>query len=331
MKNFRKILLAFLILSFATLIFAAFLPSEYKVVRTIVINNSPEEISKKIVDFNEWNNWSPWIGIDSTEDYKFNDTIGIGGKMSWTGEMIGSGNMAITSVSSDSIKYDLVFMSPWESFSSGSLSFVKTDEGTTVTWTNEGKLGWPVMRLMDFFKGFDSMMGPDFEKGLAKLKTVVESSSNYTYNIQEKEVSATTIAVIRNKVNMGEIGDILGKSYGAIQEYISKQGANMAGYPMAITLAWDSLSWDFEAAIPIDKAIKGNDKIQVKPSYAGKVIYLSYMGPYEKTYVAYTELESYKKEKGYTDNGGPWEVYVTDPTTEPDTSKWVTEIYFPVK
>jgi len=30
-------------------------------------------------------------------------------------------------------------------------------------------------------------------------------------------------------------------------------------------------------------------------------------------------------------NGASWEVYITDPMSEPDTSKWVTQIYYPVK
>ena len=29
--------------------------------------------------------------------------------------------------------------------------------------------------------------------------------------------------------------------------------------------------------------------------------------------------------------GPSWEVYVTDPGAEPDTSKWQTDIYFPVE
>jgi effector-binding domain-containing protein len=331
MKIFKRILIALLVIIVALLIFAAFLPSNYTVTRAVVINNTSENISKKIVDFQEWNNWSPWIGIDKTEKYTFNDTIGIGAKMEWTGDTIGEGNMTITGITKDTIKYDLIFMAPWKSVSAGSFSFAKADAGTTVTWTNKGELAWPLMRLMGFIMNFDKMMGPDFEKGLAKLKTTVENSSKYSYNIIEKDVPSSTIATVHNKIKMEEIADVLGKSYGSIQELMAKQGAQMAGAPMAITIAYDSLSWEFEAAIPIDKEIKGNDKVQVKKSYAGKVIYLSYMGPYNGTYQAYIELESYKKEKGYTDNGGPWEVYVTDPTTEPDTSKWITEIYFPVK
>jgi effector-binding domain-containing protein len=123
----------------------------------------------------------------------------------------------------------------------------------------------------------------------------------------------------------------MGKSYGEIQEFLSKNGATASGSPMAITLAWDSLSWDFEAAIPIDKEIEGNDRIVIKKSYEGKSIFVTYTGPYEGTYQAYTDLDQYMKEKGLDQAGGPWEVYITDPSTEPDPSKWITEIYFPVK
>ncbi len=331
MKTLKRIFIVVVAIIMLVLIFAAFLPSSYRVVRTTSINASMEAINIQITNFHNWDKWSPWKNVDSTEKYMYNDTLGIGGKMEWTGEMIGSGSMLITNVTLDSVKYELKFKNPWESFSNGSFSYLKNETGTTVTWTNEGKLSWPIARLMDFFMGFDKMMGPDFEKGLAKLKTVVESTSKYSYSIMEKEVTTNTIAVVHNKVQMGQIGNVLGESYGKIQELIKKNGANIIGAPMAITLAWDSLSWDFEAAIPIDKEIKGTDKVQIKQSYSGKVIFLSYTGPYEKTYKAYTELENYKKEKGYSDNGGPWEVYITDPGSEPDTSKWITEIYFPVK
>ncbi|KKP85530.1 MAG: Transcriptional regulator, effector-binding domain/component, partial [candidate division CPR3 bacterium GW2011_GWE2_35_7] len=66
-------------------------------------------------------------------------------------------------------------------------------------------------------------------------------------------------------------------------------------------------------------------------SYAGKAVYVEYKGAYDKTYTAYMDLEAYVKEYNLTEAGGPWEVYITDPGTEPDTSKWITGIYFPVK
>ena len=39
---------------------------------------------------------------------------------------------------------------------------------------------------------------------------------------------------------------------------------------------------------------------------------------------------AYLKENNTQAAGAPWEEYVTDPKTEPDTAKWLTRIYFPV-
>ncbi len=331
MKALKKIFFVILILVALLLIIAIFLPSEAKVERSLLIKASPDVIAAKITNLHSWDEWSPWKDKDSAAEYKYNDTVGVGGWMDWKGPVVGEGKLTITRVTPDSVIYFLAFREPFQSESNGSYSFIKTDSGTVVTWTDASALSWPMGRLMGLFMNFDEMMGPDFETGLSRLKKATEVSYKYTYNVQEKEVSPMIIATIRNKVNTGEIGDIMGKSYGEIQAYIAKNGAKCTGSPMAITLAWDSLSWDFEAAIPIDKEIKGNDKITVKKSYEGKTIWVTYTGPYEKTFQAYTDLDQYMKEKGLTQAGGPWEVYLTDPGTEPDSTKWVTEIYFPVK
>lgn len=36
-------------------------------------------------------------------------------------------------------------------------------------------------------------------------------------------------------------------------------------------------------------------------------------------------------EKKLEQNGGPWEVYVVDPSTKSDPNKLKTEIYYPIK
>lgn len=331
MKTIKKIFLVLLILVVAVLVTAFFLPSETKVVRSLVINSSSDDIAAKINDLHLWDEWSPWKNMDSAAVYKYNDTVGVGGWMDWNGKIVGSGRLTITKTTADSIVYFLAFREPFESQSNGSFSFTSAEGGVNVTWTDIEVLSWPMGRIMGLFMNFDEMMGPDFEKGLQNLKKAAESSYKYTYTVQEKDVASILIATIRNKVNTGEIGEIMGKSYGEIQAFIAKNGAKCVGSPMAITLAWDSLTWDFEAAIPIDKEIKGNDRISVKKSYEGKAVWVTYTGPYENTFQAYTDLDQYMKEKGLTQAGGPWEVYLTDPGTEPDSTKWVTEIYFPVQ
>jgi hypothetical protein len=47
--------------------------------------------------------------------------------------------------------------------------------GTNVTWGFKAALSNPLERWMCVFLDFDSLIGKDYEKGLAKLKTLVES------------------------------------------------------------------------------------------------------------------------------------------------------------
>jgi effector-binding domain-containing protein len=331
MKALKFIILIIVILVAVVLIVAAFLPSTYKVERQAMIKAAPETINEYITDLHKWDLWSPWKSTDTAAIYEYNDTIGKGGWMSWKGEIVGAGKLTLNEVTAEKIGYHLVFTDPWSSESNGGFTLAKSDEGVLVTWMDEGSLPWPMGRIMGLFMDFDKTMGPDFEKGLAKLKEVCEAAPSNEFTILEKEVETQLIAVIRKKVAMGEIGNALGEMYGEIMAYIGANGAQSTGYPMAITIAYDSLFWDFEAAIPIDKEIKGNERIQIKQSYAGKAVYLEYKGAYENTYNAYISLDEYMAKNGLKQAGGPWEVYVTDPMTEPDTSKWITEIYFPVE
>lgn len=49
--------------------------------------------------------------------------------------------------------------------------------GTHVSWVMHGQLNL-LMRLFSLVKSLDSMMGPDFERGLASLERVSEADSS---------------------------------------------------------------------------------------------------------------------------------------------------------
>jgi hypothetical protein len=57
--------------------------------------------------------------------------------------------------------------------SRGAFTLAPAGNATRVSWTNEGDVGRnPLMRW--FVPFMDSMMGPDFEGGLANLKALAE-------------------------------------------------------------------------------------------------------------------------------------------------------------
>ncbi len=68
----------------------------------------------------------------------------------------------------------LEFVKPFKSESETTFLVEPRDDGSTVTWRMAGNHNW-MSRIMGIFKSMDAMVGPDFEKGLAKLKKVSEA------------------------------------------------------------------------------------------------------------------------------------------------------------
>ena len=72
------------------------------------------------------------------------------------------------------VKIALEFLKPFKSRSTTTFSLKPQGEGTEVTWTMVGPTTF-MTRVMGIFKSMDKMIGPDFEKGLGRLKAVAET------------------------------------------------------------------------------------------------------------------------------------------------------------
>ncbi len=70
------------------------------------------------------------------------------------------------------IKLD--FIRPMQGTSDTQFTFKPSGSGTDVVWTMTGEDGF-VGKAARFFMDIDKMVGGDFERGLAKLKTVAEA------------------------------------------------------------------------------------------------------------------------------------------------------------
>ena len=100
----------------------------------------------------------------------------VGSSYHWTGNrQVGEGQMTMKDVESPTrVAIDLRFIKPFKSESLTEVLIDADGDGTEVTWrmTGENTLMVKVMGL--FGKGMDKMVGPDFEKGLTKLKGLAE-------------------------------------------------------------------------------------------------------------------------------------------------------------
>jgi hypothetical protein len=149
----------------------------YTVQRSILVEAPPDRVDDELVDFHRWPAWSPWEDIDPAMQRDYSGPAqGPGSVYEWSGNRkAGSGRMEITDVvPSSRVEIDLQFLKPFKSHST--TVFTLREQGndlTEVTWSMTGPRTLAV-RAMGVFTSMDKLVGGDFEKGLARLKGVVE-------------------------------------------------------------------------------------------------------------------------------------------------------------
>jgi hypothetical protein len=149
----------------------------YTVERSAVMSAPRERIYEQIADFHNWPHWSPWEGLDPDMRRTYSGaSSGTSAAYSWSGNRrAGQGRMEIRSASAPStVDIDLAFDKPFTSRSATVFTIAQEGpEASRVTWTMTGKKTL-VTKVMGVFKSMDAVIGPNFEKGLAQLKAVVE-------------------------------------------------------------------------------------------------------------------------------------------------------------
>jgi hypothetical protein len=176
MQTLRRIFYGIVIAIVVLAAIGLFLPRNIHVERSIAVNAPPTTVFEIVNGFARFNEYSPWFEADPRATYTYEGPAsGVGAKMSWASvdRSVGSGSQRI--VKSDpprSVQTQLEFGE--EGTALVTWTIVAADEGSTVTWALDTDLGMnPAMRYMGL--AFDRLIGRDYERGLAKLKTLAES------------------------------------------------------------------------------------------------------------------------------------------------------------
>ena len=158
------------------LIFAATKPDTFRVQRAASIKAPPEKVFALINDFNRWGAWSPWEKKDPAMKRTFGaTTTGKGAVYAWEGNKdVGQGRMEIAeSVAPSKLALNLDFVKPFEAHNTVEFTLEPKGDATNVTWAMQGDTPY-FAKIIHMFIDMDSMVGKDFEAGLANLRAVSE-------------------------------------------------------------------------------------------------------------------------------------------------------------
>ncbi|MBI2381793.1 MAG: SRPBCC family protein [Gammaproteobacteria bacterium] len=178
MKILRNLLLGLVGLIVLLAGVGLFLPDTAHVERSTRIQAAPERVHAVINDYARFNEWSPWAELDPKAVYEHSGpSAGVGAKMSWHSEdsNVGSGSQEIIESRPDLIRTALDFGPDGKA-----VAFFKLEpaEGATqLTWGFDTQFeGNIVGRYFGLL--LDGMVGADYEKGLAKLKALLEKPAS---------------------------------------------------------------------------------------------------------------------------------------------------------
>ncbi|MBS1636612.1 MAG: SRPBCC family protein [Bacteroidetes bacterium] len=332
----KKILYVIIGLFVVYLILCLFGPSEVKIERSAVINAPADVLKTKMADLKFFHeSWSPWTEKDPNMKTEYKGEMGQpGSSMSWVSEKkeVGSGTMTYVRTSGDTICQLLNF----EGHGNADVCFVVTPDngGSKVSWIMQNKVGFFARAFM-LFMNIDKMVGPDFEKGLSKLKTAMEqmpaASTAGKYEVKELNWEEHTFFGKKGTYKFDQLARFFGETFPHLFSETGKGKIQPVMAPSAIYFSYDEQKGETECAavacVPNGTELKGLEKFTVP---ASKVLQIAYYGAYNKSGDAHMAMDAYIKEKNLT-QGWVIEEYVTDPMNEKDTAKWLTNIYYVIK
>lgn len=173
-----KIFIGLAVIVVVSVVVVALRPSEFRVERAATISAPPPVVFAQVNDFRKWDAWSPYARRDPAMKKSFEGApAGVGAIYRWSGNHeVGEGRTTIIeSRPHDLIRIKLEFVRPFAATNTAEFTFRPEGERTAVTWSLAGRNNF-MGKAVGLFMNMDRMVGGDFEKGLARMKSVVEAA-----------------------------------------------------------------------------------------------------------------------------------------------------------
>ena len=339
MKALKYIIFLLLILFIGGAIYIAVQPNSYEVVRSRTMEVPAAIIYDNVIDYRNWEAWSPWIEKEPDLKITYSEkTKGVGGSHSWEGKD-GVGTMRILEVfPNDSIKQELQF----DDYDPSKVNwFFEPAEGgkTKVTWTmSSDNIPFMFKGYAAVSGGFDKMIGPDFERGLEKLDSLLTNSMKQ-YNITIDgitEYGGGFYLYKTTNANNSNISSMMAQQYGSLGAYMAQNGIPMNGMPLTVyqEMNMEDDTVIMSNGIPVAQKIDVADDSGVLCGYMPKmkVLKATLKGNYSNLGEAWQVAMKHIADNNLeTSEEKPFEIYTNDPGSFPNPSDWTTEIYIPIK
>ncbi|MBT8303210.1 MAG: SRPBCC family protein [Bacteroidia bacterium] len=339
MKFLKYLIFLLLILVIGFAIYIAVQPNEFDVARTRNIQAPAEVVFNNVNDFKNWPAWSAWLEKNPETKLSFPEkTSGVDGYYTWEDED-GIGKMTTTGVNAPTtIEQEMQFgdFPP----SKVSWDFNSGEKGSTdITWRMQGD---DLPFIMKFFGaisgGFENMLGPDFERGLEKLDSIVVASMK-KYAIVINGVTQHGGGYYLYNTTSCKISDYQAKMeemFPKVSAYTAEKNIRLAGPAFQLVHKYDeeNNAIIFSCAVPTsERIVTDNPDILTGRLQPFKALKSTLKGDYSNLSEAWQTTMKHIEDNGikFIESGPMMESYLTEPRTTPNPADWVTEIFIAIE
>lgn len=203
-------------------------------------------------------------------------------------------------------------------------------DSSALRWTaNIESSSNPFRRISQFFEAIS--LRKNLTAVLDTMKHFLEDERNlYGFTVQRSLVKDTLLIATKNIFNHYPTTDDVYTMITSLEHYAREKGATQTGYPMLNIKAVDQIRFEAMTALPVNRELPDNGPILHKEMVPGNILIAQVTGGPQTVSKAFTNLQNYVDDLDLQSPAIPFQSLVTDRSKEPDTSKWVTRIYYPI-
>ena len=333
-----KYLFLLLLLTFVALsIFVATQKGDFTVERSQIINAQKSTVFNFINDYQNWEDFSSWITEDPEMKIMFpKKTIGTGASFSWEGKQ-GSGDiLTVYAKENDSISQKMNFNG---ATSAVFWSFKDTIGGTKITWKTIGKMSFRMKVSTIFDGGINKTLGETYEKSLANIDKTLDFELN-SFAVKVNGLVKKLGTFYLRQTFTSEISKVIKNASIVVPKLITfceQNNIELNGKPFIIYHTYNEANGlaKLSICVPIKNQIltsSGSDILtgKLEPFDALKT---TLKGDYSHTKTALYKAKTYINTNGIGVDAtfSHLENFTISRTDVKNPSKWVTEIYIPLK
>lgn len=154
-------------------------------------------------------------------------------------------------------------------------------------------------------------------------------------DIGVEQVETQSVAFIRRSVRMDELTGFYDEVFSRVLDVVTGAGGQVTGPAFGWYHGTPSETVDVAAGFPVSDiapgSVPGDDEVMVDDRVGGRAVVAVHVGDYDSLASSYEAMEAWMAEHDEEGRDDMWEEYLSDPSEEPDTSKWQTRLVLPVK